>query len=540
MLALARPRVPKLNLRENSAKAGSDEVEVVWQVSCSQSRLDEMLYIVGSHRQLGDWEARQGIQLNTTASSFPLWSGKSKLPARAFDTQIWWKLVLVSSHDLRWESVKDRCLDLGTPGKAVSCNIYTINVNFGISDGLMPLVTPRYMHPGCDPSNTSTPAIGRTGSRWGSTSTCVPEGEDEASTLEECDTKTSRSQSDESLNAHPVSRVSDAHPAFPSTPLSSHSTRPFSLNAGAFQLGKPESRCEDSYFHCSTALAVADGVGQMVQFARYGMDSAAYATDIMEGVAVALRVQRGSVAEDEVLAEERAESAVAFAADRAVTYGATTACVLMLEGKEAGVANLGDSGFMLLRRSAANSELQIVIRSREQQHRWNAPYQLIRLPPVLIARLKGKSQLDTAADSDRYQVQVQDWDLLLLFTDGLVDNLFEHEILAIVEDCVIDSRPDVSVDDGWAAAARTLDPASIAKALALAAQTRSLDETATVPFSLSSEAQGEYCPGGKTDDITVVAAWVVPYDPAATQKDDMDSTMTIGYPGRGPRVIHLA
>ena len=50
--------------------------------------------------------------------------------------------------------------------------------------------------------------------------------------------------------------------------------------------------------------------------------------------------------------------------------GSCTACIVMLDGATLRAANLGDSGFLVLRNN------QIVFRSPSQQHQFNFPYQL--------------------------------------------------------------------------------------------------------------------------------------------------------------------
>ena len=47
-------------------------------------------------------------------------------------------------------------------------------------------------------------------------------------------------------------------------------------------------------------------------------------------------------------------------------------------GKEVNIANLGDSGFVLIR--FRNGEAYTAARSKEQQHSFNIPYQLSILP----------------------------------------------------------------------------------------------------------------------------------------------------------------
>lgn len=52
--------------------------------------------------------------------------------------------------------------------------------------------------------------------------------------------------------------------------------------------------------------------------------------------------------------------------------GSSTACILALEGDTLHAANLGDSGFMVVRRN------KVMYKSRSQQHQFNYPFQLGR------------------------------------------------------------------------------------------------------------------------------------------------------------------
>lgn len=276
----------------------------------------------------------------------------------------------------------------------------------------------------------------------------------------------------------------------------------FKLWAAACRLQKPCGRCEDAYFLADCAVGVADGVGSMAQFARYGTDAALYAKELMELSGEALVQGRHGTAEG--TADSRARSALEFAERSAVSYGASTAAVAAVANGQIGVANLGDSGFILLR--GGPHGMAVVVRSSEQQHKWNCPYQLCRLPPVLQKRMRKQTVFDSSADCDLYVSDVRCGDLLLLFTDGLSDNLHDHEILQIVDRALPPSFGGVAAGALGAAT----DPGVLAAALSKAARERSLDEKAMVPFATHSRTQGMVCPGGKPDDITVVVAWIVP------------------------------
>ena len=60
--------------------------------------------------------------------------------------------------------------------------------------------------------------------------------------------------------------------------------------------------------------------------------------------------------------------------------GSATALVAIRNGRELKIANLGDSGFLLIRFSERTGEPHCVLKSKEQQHSFNIPFQLSVLP----------------------------------------------------------------------------------------------------------------------------------------------------------------
>jgi len=274
------------------------------------------------------------------------------------------------------------------------------------------------------------------------------------------------------------------------------------LQGGAHVIGKDFGECEDAHFVHTDALGVADGVGSMVQYKHLGVDSADYATGLMSLAASSL-LPDGEVMLDEALetAEKRALAACRLAEQEVTGFGAATMLTLVLSGYNIGVANLGDSGFMLLRQGLDG--MKVVQKSREMQHGWNFPYQLCRLPPKLETQLKSLKR-DHASDCELYSEMVCAGDLILLYSDGVSDNLHEREILDIVNKALPPAFAEL-----LGLHERATHPEKIAKALASAAQLRSRDQKAKVPFYHYSKKHGYDCIGGKADDITVVAAWVV-------------------------------
>lgn len=280
-------------------------------------------------------------------------------------------------------------------------------------------------------------------------------------------------------------------------PLAEESLR---LLPGAWQLQKPTaSECEDAYFIGIYGLGIADGVGGMTAFKSWGVNSAHYARQLMARAESALETvgQLGQL----VPPQERAQLACVGAEEQSQGYGASTIGVLSIDGSTIGVANLGDSGFMVLRQGPDG--MSIVHQSEEQQHGWNFPYQLMRLPPQLAQKYPGLRQ-DHACDAALYTRKVRGGDLILMYSDGLRDNLHDAEILEVANRALSPTFAELLGLSEYATS-----PTKVAKALALAAQYRSSDQLAKVPFYHYSKRYGYECLGGKEDDITVVAAWVV-------------------------------
>jgi protein phosphatase PTC7 len=100
------------------------------------------------------------------------------------------------------------------------------------------------------------------------------------------------------------------------------------------------------------------------------------------------------------------------AAKMATETGSST-CVIASLDKEAPIlytSNLGDSGYLLLRRT--DSKLVSVFRSKEQTHGFNFPYQI------------GTSGDDPESADDQVH-NVEHNDILVVGTDGLFDNMYD-------------------------------------------------------------------------------------------------------------------
>lgn len=225
--------------------------------------------------------------------------------------------------------------------------------------------------------------------------------------------------------------------------------------------------------------------------------------------------------------------------DEDIPAGGSTASVgVGLEDGRMELANLGDSGSVLLRLAAVHHY------SVPQSHSFNTPYQLSVIPPHISAQtaLFGGSFLqDYPRDAAVTNMQMQHGDVLILATDGVFDNLNNQDILKNVTGRMLvtgawETTPNVGIGvsnsslnqltgpEGLApfirnsaagtAAANTKAPtlqAVLAASLASEAKLASLDYRRDGPFAKEAQRYfpGDYYRGGKVDDICVVVVVAV-------------------------------
>ncbi|PNY28553.1 Uncharacterized protein TCAP_01529, partial [Tolypocladium capitatum] len=162
------------------------------------------------------------------------------------------------------------------------------------------------------------------------------------------------------------------------------------------------------------------------------------------------------------------------------------------------VTNLGDCQVMVVR----PREKQIVYKTKEQWHWFDCPRQL------------GTNSPDTPKDNAITNVvDLQVGDVVLAMSDGVIDNLWEHEIVESLVKSISDwesGKGGHTKEDrtggrngGMMAAAQDL----VAAATAIA-----MDPFAESPFMEHAIEEGLASEGGKLDDISVVAALCVKND----------------------------
>ncbi|KAH6809203.1 hypothetical protein C2S51_026986 [Perilla frutescens var. frutescens] len=225
---------------------------------------------------------------------------------------------------------------------------------------------------------------------------------------------------------------------------------------------------EDAHFFCRTAqvIGVADGVGG---WARKGIDAGEYARELMRNAADSVKFSCPSAVDP--------KSVLFYAFKKTAKPGSSTACIINLDGNRLRAANLGDSGFSVIREGTT------IYRSPVQQHEFNMPYQLgIGSSP------------DGPVEAAEMVVEVESGDIIVVGTDGLFDNVFPEDVEATVNRCLKDGTP----------------LAMVARELAKTALHNSLKRDTVSPYEVAAYEAGVAHSGGKPDDITVVVAYVLP------------------------------
>lgn len=223
---------------------------------------------------------------------------------------------------------------------------------------------------------------------------------------------------------------------------------------------------EDSVMKLNNVLGVADGVGGW-SFYQNG-NSALYSRLLMHFLARYFDSKDIS----DLNQCEKLQNAIKYAHESTNNnkiMGSSTLCLCTMKGNQLTIANLGDSGFILLRDGKS------ILHSEEQTIGFNCPNQL------------GPHPEDTRP-CDFYTATVKPGDMVILFTDGVSDNVFKEEIVSIVNE--LQNNPQKIADK-------------------IAKMAKSLSESQRKsPFEVNARDAGMVFNGGKPDDISVVVGVV--------------------------------
>ncbi|KAK4855900.1 hypothetical protein QYF36_012103 [Acer negundo] len=257
-----------------------------------------------------------------------------------------------------------------------------------------------------------------------------------------------------------------------------HSRSELSICVGTHLIPHPnkvDRGGEDAFFvsgYNGGVFAVADGVSG---WAEQNVDPSLFSRELMANTSYL--VEDEEVNYDPQILIQKAHAATS-------SIGSATIIVAMLERNGTlKVASVGDCGLRIIR------EGRIIYSSSPQEHYFDCPYQL-----------SSEVVTQTYLDANVSSVEMMEGDIIVMGTDGLFDNVFDHEILSTV--------------------ARFSGAAEAAKALAKLAHDHSNDSNFDSPYSIEARDKGLDVPlwkkilgmkliGGKLDDITVIVGQVV-------------------------------
>ncbi|KAK4252248.1 phosphatase 2C-like domain-containing protein [Corynascus novoguineensis] len=302
--------------------------------------------------------------------------------------------------------------------------------------------------------------------------------------------------------------------------------------AGRGKSSRPESG-QDAFFVSrlganpgEVTLGVADGVGGWMDS---GVDPADFShafCDYMAAAAVAATATTGGTGKPLTARQLMQKGYEAVCHDPAIKAGGSTAIVGLLTAEGVlEVANLGDSGFILLRLNGVHAF------SEPQTHAFNTPYQLSVVPPSMLLRAAafgGAQLMDQPRDAEVTRLRLRHGDVLVLASDGLWDNLYNQDVLRIVSRTMarvgawtlstergVQVAPDLRQ---YTALGETNTPASshptlqslLATEIVGAAKAASVNSKLDGPFAkeVKKYYPHEVWHGGKEDDICAVVVLV--------------------------------
>jgi serine/threonine protein phosphatase PrpC len=270
----------------------------------------------------------------------------------------------------------------------------------------------------------------------------------------------------------------------------------------------------DAYFidHDMQIFGLADGVGEWETF---GLDPSKFSNELMSHCHYELKSNFDSILEaEENDVSDKVIECTFEAMKRIQSYGSSTFLIGYCTNSNLHTASLGDSGIIVLRLREYSRNYTVVYRSKEQQHSFNCPYQLARLPDPkdydhlaenglgtlisLLRRIKRPTH-DSPFDSHIEKIVLKQGDIIIAATDGLFDNLFDADIIKVVESIQGKFLPDEKFCK------------ILSRELAEKAVERGWDQNYRSPFSKHAARGGKRFIGGKLDDTTVIVSLAV-YD----------------------------
>ncbi|KAG9227729.1 hypothetical protein CCMSSC00406_0000625 [Pleurotus cornucopiae] len=248
-------------------------------------------------------------------------------------------------------------------------------------------------------------------------------------------------------------------------------------------------------YDAGTAVGIADGVGG---WSDQGVDSAVfsqalmyYASKVYNGEIVTEAVLKGSSSRSRPKPKDVLKSAYDVTmTDSFVKAGSATTCLINFDPQTGMMyaTNIGDTGFIIIRSGS------IIYQSRAQFHGFNYPKQLLK--NATSSRRSRNNSSDSPRDAESYEVQLREKDIIIAYTDGLVDNVYPEEILEICSVVLQEHRHDHD------------RPQIMSDRIVDYARQCMRSKTLLTPFERQAIKQGVAHKGGKIDDVTVVVTMV--------------------------------
>ncbi|KDP27378.1 hypothetical protein JCGZ_20202 [Jatropha curcas] len=239
----------------------------------------------------------------------------------------------------------------------------------------------------------------------------------------------------------------------------------FYLVTGAASLPHPSKALtgvEDAYFVDQNWLGIANGVGQ---WSLEGINAGLYAQELIKNCGKIVANSESIPITDPVKILDKA-------ALETQSPGSSTALLAYFDGQALHVANIGDSGFVIIRNGT------VFKKSSPMVHEFNFPLQIEKgdCPSELI---------------EGYEINLDEGDVIVTATDGLFDNLYDQEIASIISKLLQTG----------------LAPQEMADLLAARAQEVGKSTSMRTPFADAAQAAGYVgYTGGKPDHVTVIVS----------------------------------
>ncbi|EMS55022.1 putative protein phosphatase 2C BIPP2C1 [Triticum urartu] len=265
-----------------------------------------------------------------------------------------------------------------------------------------------------------------------------------------------------------VARENNASETKSSDRMDSVAVSTLVLASGAAMLPHPSkvhTGGEDAYFiACGGWFGVADGVGQ---WSFEGINAGLYARELMDS-------SKKIVTENQGAPGMRTEEVLAMATVEARSPGSSTILVAHFDGQVLHVSNIGDSGLLVIRNG------QVYTQTKPMTYGFNFPLQI-------------ENGVDPSRLVQNYAIDLQEGDTIITASDGLFDNVYDHEVADIVSKSLEADRKPTEIADLLAARAKEVGRSGSGRS----------------PFSDAALAEGYLgYSGGKLDDVTVVVSIV--------------------------------